>query len=74
MIFRHTTTIGIREYVCRRMVLERTQQLRDTPYGAVHVKKSSGYGVKKEKIEFEDLQRIARETGKGIEEIRREIE
>ena len=47
-------------------MLERRFVKYDTPYGEVRSKISEGYGVKKEKLEYEDLARIARENDTGI--------
>lgn len=69
-IFRHTTTIGIREYRCNRYVLRRSIETCDTEFGPVRVKKSAGYGVKREKMEYEDLRKIAEESGKTLEEVK----
>ncbi|MDE6435634.1 MAG: LarC family nickel insertion protein [Lachnospiraceae bacterium] len=74
LIFRHTTTIGIREYVCNRMILKRKEEVRETEYGSVRVKKTYGYGVEKEKLEYEDLKEIANRTGKSIGEIRKDLQ
>ena len=60
-IFRHTTTIGVRECAYRRYTLSRTVETVSTPRGGVHKKISRGYGVTREKLEFEDIARIARE-------------
>ena len=73
LIFRHTTTIGIREYACNRMILRRQEEILNTEYGPVRVKKSYGYGVEKIKPEYEDLCKIAKKTGKSIREIREEL-
>ena len=73
LIFRHTTTIGIREYACNRMILRRQEEILNTEYGPVRVKKSYGYGVEKTKLEYEDLKRAAEQTGKSIHEIRKEL-
>ncbi len=70
LIFRHTTTIGIRERLCERYVLHRSEQTRETPYGEVRVKASSGYGVSRTKAEFDDLARIAKEKGLTLAELR----
>lgn len=72
-IFRHTTTIGIREYQCNRYVLRRNIETRDTEFGSVRVKKSEGYGVKREKPEYEDIKKIAEESGKTLREIKSRI-
>ncbi len=66
LIFKHTTTIGIREYTCNRYTLTRTEHITETQYGPVRVKKATGYGVSKEKLEYEDIARIARENGESI--------
>lgn len=71
LIFRHTTTIGVREAVTRRYVMERSVETISTPYGEVRRKVSSGYGVSRAKYEYDDLARIARERGIGIEGARR---
>lgn len=57
--FLHTTTLGVRETETKRYVLSRRVETRETALGAVRVKHSEGYGVQKEKIEYEDLKRIA---------------
>ena len=71
VIFKHTTTIGIREVPCSRYILKRSFETVETPYGAVHLKRSEGYGVTREKYEFEDLARIAREQDLSLAEVRK---
>lgn len=68
-IFRHTSTLGVRVSVCDRYTLSRRQYAVQTPDGEIRVKKSSGWGVLRRKAEFEDLARIARQTGKSIAEV-----
>jgi uncharacterized protein (TIGR00299 family) protein len=68
-IFLHTTTLGIREYRCRRYILERSMRAVETKYGPVRVKRASGWGVQREKPEYEDLAKIAREQGTSLSEI-----
>lgn len=60
-MFAHTTTLGIREVETRRYVLDRHTEEHSTSLGPVRVKHAEGYGVVREKIEYEDLARIARE-------------
>ena len=74
LIFQHTTTIGVRETVTRRYILDRHLDTVHTPYGEVRRKSSSGYGVSRYKYEYEDLARIAREKGMSLEEVRRRVE
>lgn len=64
-IFKHTTTIGVRETVSQRYILNRDIITVETPYGQVRCKKSSGYGVERCKYEYDDIVRIAREQGKA---------
>lgn len=72
-IFRNTTTIGVREHRCSRYTLKRSFETVQTPYGDVQKKLSSGYGVTREKYEYEDLARIAREQGLSLAEVRKGI-
>ncbi len=74
LIYKYTTTIGIRETVTKRYILDRTVETVDTPYGRVRVKKSSGYGVERRKFEYEDLAAIAREKNISVAEVRAAIE
>ena len=73
-IFKNTSTLGVRESECRRHVLERRFVKYDTPYGEVRSKISEGYGVKREKLEYEDLARIARENDTGIDQAAKMVE
>ena len=68
LLFRHTTTLGVRESLCRRYTLSREQHTVDTPRGPVTVKSASGWGVSRSKPEYEDLARIAREQGISLAE------
>ena len=73
LIFRHTTTIGVREKTYQRHILDRKEETIETSYGSVRVKTSTGYGVTRKKLEYEDLARIAKEEGLSIEEVRDKI-
>ena len=74
LLFRHTTTLGVRESLCRRYVLERSEDTRETPWGSVRVKSASGYGVHRRKYEYEDLADIARRTGRSLTDIAAELD
>ena len=74
LIFAHTTTIGIRETETRRYVMDRRIETVETEFGPVRRKVAEGYGVKRAKLEYEDLARIAAERGMSLEEVRRRIE
>ena len=63
LLFLHTTTLGVRESVCSRYTLTRSVTERTTPCGTVRVKTAAGWGVSREKPEYEDLAAIARKEG-----------
>ena len=73
LIFKHTSTLGIRENIMNRYVLSRSSETVETPYGPVRVKKASGYGVEKSKFEYDDIARIAREQQMSIAEVNENI-
>lgn len=66
LLFKHTTTLGIRQYTPSRYTLDRT--LDET--AGVHIKRSAGYGTVKEKIEFEDIKALALEQNISVFEAR----
>ena len=68
LLFRHTATLGVREAVRTRHVLDRREETLQTPFGAVRRKVSSGYGCERIKYEYEDLVRIARAQGISLRE------
>jgi len=69
LIFKHTSTLGIRENTSRRYTLQREQTEIQTKYGTVRIKTACGYGVQKSKPEYEDIARIAREKGLSIQDV-----
>lgn len=73
LLFKHTTTLGVRESAFRRYTLSRESKTIQTPDGDIRVKVSTGYGVTREKPEFDDLAKIARKTGKSLSELQRSI-
>lgn len=74
LLFRHTTTIGVREEIMNRYVLSRSTETAETPLGPVRVKRSAGYGVERTKAEYDDLARLAAAHGMTLGEVRRLIE
>lgn len=73
LILKYTTTLGVREYTCKRYGLKREIREVETIYGTVRVKVASGYGVTKEKPEYEDMARIAKEKKISLAEIEKEV-
>ncbi len=74
LILLHTTTLGVRRTLCARYMLERMEEERETSMGTIRVKHAKGYQVEKEKMEYEDLARIAREKGISLGQARKELE
>ncbi|MBQ2662627.1 MAG: nickel pincer cofactor biosynthesis protein LarC [Clostridia bacterium] len=74
LIFKHTTTLGIREYSITRHTLTRRETALKTPYGTVRGKVSEGYGTKTVKAEYEDLAAMAREHNISLKNIKYETE
>lgn len=59
-IFVHTSTLGVRETKCRRYTLERKIETVTLADGSsARLKVASGYGVRREKWEADDLARFA---------------
>ena len=64
LIFRNTTTLGMRVYHCERMILERSEKTLHTEFGDVRCKEASGYGVVRSKLEYDDVRRLAKSSGR----------
>ena len=73
LLLRHTTTLGVRESRHRRYTLSRAEETVDTPWGPVARKLSQGWGVRRQKPEYEDLARIAREQELPLDQVRQQI-
>jgi uncharacterized protein (TIGR00299 family) protein len=72
-IMKHTSTFGIRTHTCRRYILDRKTETIETEYGAVRVKKGSGFGIEKEKYEYDDIAAIAKAKDMSLSEVRSKI-
>jgi uncharacterized protein (TIGR00299 family) protein len=73
IMMKYTTTFGIRKNILDRYALERNIETYDTPLGKVRVKTGEGYGVKKSKLEYEDVASMAEKYGLSIQETERRI-
>jgi uncharacterized protein (TIGR00299 family) protein len=70
LLFRETTTIGVRSYEARRRVLERQTVSVETPLGTVRMKVARLNGhVLNASPEFEDCQRLAAERGVPLKQV-----
>lgn len=68
LIFRHTSTLGIRENAMKRYTLSRSIKNISTDFGSVRIKRSEGFNVIKEKYEYEDIAGIAKDKGISLTE------
>ncbi len=68
LMFKYTSTIGVRVRSCSRYTLKRWSEYVETPFGTVTVKISEGYGVKRIKPEYDDLCRMADNGSMTIDE------
>jgi uncharacterized protein (TIGR00299 family) protein len=70
LLFRETTTIGVRTYEVRRKTLERELVPVETAFGSVHMKLSRMNGsLLNATPEYEDCQRIAAERNVPLKEV-----
>ncbi|ABR46708.1 protein of unknown function DUF111 [Alkaliphilus metalliredigens QYMF] len=74
IIFKNTTTIGIRKHKIRRTVLKREVTTIDTKYGQVRVKVCEFENETYYYPEYEDIKRICNETGLGFQRVYDEVE
>ncbi|MEE9368821.1 MAG: nickel pincer cofactor biosynthesis protein LarC [Pontiella sp.] len=70
LIFSESTTFGIREYLSKRTVLERSFKTVTTPFGEVRVKVGKRGGVVVTvSPEIEDCRKLANEKGVSVREV-----
>ena len=72
-MMKYTTTLGIRRQDLRRYILPRKIETIDTVYGKVRIKRASGMGAEREKLEYDDLSALAREHNVSLETVRKTI-
>lgn len=65
-IFGYTSTLGVREHICRRRVMARREETIETPYGSVRIKRSEGFGTAGQKAEYDDIAKIAEEKSLSL--------
>lgn len=74
IIFKHTTTIGIRKIRCNRTVLKRENRMVDTPFGRVQVKMCHTPDGLRGYPEYESVAAICREKDLSFSEVYHKIE
>ena len=73
LLFAHSTTLGIRENRCGRYTLGRREEVKQTEFGDIPIKVSEGYGVRHEKLEYANLETIAKREQCSLLEIKDRI-
>lgn len=74
LIFKHTSTIGIRKQRLERCILDRRIEEVETEYWIIRKKICTGYGVTKEKFEHDDLVKTAKTAGLSVAELKTAIQ
>ena len=74
LMFRHTTTLGVRFHTLDRLALDRRELTRATPWGPVRVKRATGHGVTREKPEADDIAQIARRESLSVAEVTKTLQ
>lgn len=69
LIFKHSTSLGIRVYNIDRITMDREIFSKETEFGDVSYKISNYKDIEKISIEYEDLKKISKKTGLSIRQI-----
>jgi pyridinium-3,5-bisthiocarboxylic acid mononucleotide nickel chelatase len=70
LVFKETTTLGVRTYEVERRALERTLVSVETQYGPIDVKVAKLNGqIVNEMPEFEQCRRVAKESGVPLKRV-----
>ena len=73
LIFRHTTSLGIRYHRYNRYILNRSTGDIDWEGNRIVFKRSSGYGVKRHKYEYDSLATIAKQNDMSLLDLKRQL-
>ncbi len=73
LILAHTSTIGVRVHDCERYAMSSRFEKCTTEYGEIRIKVSEGFGLRKWKPEYEDVNRAAFENDVTLNEVRNRI-
>lgn len=73
LIFKHTTSIGIRYHRCDRFILNRFTEDIDWEGNRIVFKTSSGFGVKRHKYEYDSLATIAKQNDMSLLDLKRQL-
>ena len=73
LIFKHTTSLGIRYHRCNRYILNRSTGDIDWEGNRIAFKISSGFGVKRHKYEYDSLAAIAKQNDMSLLDLKRQL-
>lgn len=73
LIFKHTTSLGIRYHRCERYILNRSTGDIDWEGNRIVFKTSSGFGVKRHKYEYDSLAAIAKQNDMSLLDLKRQL-
>ena len=73
LIFKHTTSLGIRYHRCERYILNRSTENIDWEGHTITFKESSGFGVVRHKYEHDSLAAIAKHNDMSLLDLKRQL-
>ena len=73
LIFKHTTSLGIRYHRCERYILKRSTGNIDWEGHTIAFKESSGFGVVRHKYEYDSLAAIAKHNDMSLLDLKRQL-
>lgn len=72
-LMKHTSTFGVRKTEMEAYALERRTEIIHTGYGDVRRVIAEGYGITKEKLEYEDVRLYCERAGVDVKTAQRQI-
>ena len=66
--------LGVREYPFSRYEMERSTYSISVEGKQIHIKRASGYGISREKAEYEDLSQLAATEGISLRQARERVQ
>ena len=73
LMFKHTTSLGIRYHRCERYILNRSTGNFDWEGYTIAFKESSGFGVVRHKYEYDSLSAIAKHNDMSLLDLKRQL-
>jgi hypothetical protein len=73
LMLKHTTTLGVRTVKHQRTIISRSTETMKTKYGDIRVKKAQGFGITKQKPEYDDVQRAAKKHNVPFQTVYEEV-